>query len=77
MIMMKYHLLHIYEANLLPILIPSLKVFITLRQPLETPFVVAGVRSPFRGGKFVHPLTDPEMIEMTLLILVMMVTLMI
>ena len=59
--------------NLLLIMIPSLEVCITLRQPSEILFVVAGVHSPFRGGKVVRPLTNPEIIEVILLILVKMV----
>ena len=49
-----------------------MEVCFTLRLPSETLFVVAGVHSPFRGGKSVRLLTNPEMMEVILVILVMM-----
>ena len=50
-----------------------MEVCFTLRLPSEILFVVAGVRFPFRGGKSVRLLTNPEMTEVILLILVMTV----
>ena len=73
--MMKYHLFALlWETciicGFLLFFLHLMEVCFTLRLPSETLFVVAGVRFPFRGGKSVRLLTNPEMILVILLVTV-------